>query len=136
MNQKVLAIGMSLFLTSATAFATPGDTACKGTQNGKAIELLLGYDVHGQSAPSFIEVSENGSVVFTSTSVEETMVNVGTQDEPFINNAWVASDEESTATVRIPEQDPENNGKFTVVLTVSTDSGLFKANDVELTCER
>ena len=76
MNQNVLAIGLGLFLTSTAAFATPGDTACKGTQNGKTIELLLGYDVTGQTVPSLLEVSENGSVVFTSTAVEETMINV------------------------------------------------------------
>lgn len=132
-NSVVMFLAVCLFGFGAAA--TPGDTGCTGTLEGKKIDLLLGYDVHGQYVPSLMQIQQYGAVVFESPDVQEEMINVGTEENPFYNQTWVANDEESTATVRIPEQNPTDE-KLSVFLTVETDSGLFKVNELAMTCER
>lgn len=134
MNLKAMLLSTSLILSSAASMATPGDIGCRASLQGKEIHLLLGYDHHGQTVPSLIEVSKDNEVIFSSTSVEEKMVNVGTKRSPFINTVWSASDEESTVTVRLPEQDPSE--ELSVVLSIDTDSGLVKISELPMTCER
>ena len=121
-------------LMSSVALATPGDVLCTGQlATGESIEVLLGYDAHGQDVPSLVEVSKDQQVVFTSDEVSGGMVNMGSDDMPFLNTVWVANDEESTATVRVPEQDPDADS-LSVILTVLTDSGLFSVEELELEC--
>lgn len=129
------AISVLVGLLSSAAMATPGDIGCIGIAQQGSVGLLLGYDQHGQTVPSLVQISLNNTVVFSSRTVEETMENVGTQDEPFINTVWTANDEESTATIRLPEQNEDGN-TFIAILNVITDSGLFAVEDLEVTCER
>lgn len=108
---------LALTLSSAFAFATPGDISCTGKLNGKNIELLLGYDTFEQTVPSLLSVSQDGVVVFESSAVS------GTSRK----SVYVASDEESSAKVTLKNQK--------AVLTVTSDSGPFKAKNLKLNCE-
>ena len=132
-NSVILALGI---LIGATASATPGDIGCTGTQGGHEVSLLLGIDNFGQRTPSLIEVTRNGTVVFSSSEVSETIVNVGTEEDPILNTLWSASDEESNAHVRVPEQGDLPTRLFHVFLTVETDSGLFRSSDLPMLCDR
>lgn len=134
---KIQSFGLLAFtvLFCSTAFATPGDIGCTTQYEDQTVDLLLGIDAHGQTTPSLIEISYGGELLFTSTEVEESLVNVGTKEEPFLNTLWTANDEESTATVRVPEQSGDN-GEFIVILNVVTDSGLFSVSELEMTCQR
>lgn len=126
-------LSVFVLLLSFSTYATPGDLLCTGTNNGEAVEMLIGYDAHQQTAPSLLQVTVKNTVVFESYNVNLSMLNVGTDEMPFINTVWTASDEESSLLVRLPEQDPDAD--FLVVyITVATDSGLFKATEVEMTC--
>lgn len=123
-------------LIGATASATPGDIGCRGFQGGHEITLLLGIDTFEQQTPSLIEVTQNGTVVFSSSEVSETIENVGTEEDPILNTVWSANDEESNARVRVPEHGSLPTRLFHAFLTVETDSGLFRASDLPILCER
>lgn len=135
MSKKALVLSILLSVFGGSlAMATPGDIGCTGNLNGKKIDLLLGYDVHGQDEPALIQVSEDGKVVFESHDVSLSLeVFAADPNNPVIEAVtWEASDEESTAIVRVPEQ---GKGELSVVLTVETDSGLFKVNELEMGCD-
>lgn len=121
---KLIFFALALVFSN-TASATPGDVSCEAERNGKKIKLLIGYDFHGQTVPSLLEISEAGSVVFVSADVEEDLVH---------SRTWTASDEESTATIQTSKQ---TGSDFTsAVLTVVTDSGLFKVENLEMSCNK
>ncbi len=111
---------LALALSSTFAFATPGDTICTGKLKGQTVELLLGYDHHGQKVPSLVEIKVEGKVVFE--SIEVSKVNSGTK------TVYVSNDEETTVKVALTKTE-------TVILSVITDSGLFKATNLKLKCE-
>ena len=126
-------VSVLFFIFSTSSYATPGDLLCTGTNNGETVEMLIGYDAHQQTAPSLLQITVKNTIVFESYNVNLSMINVGTDDMPFINTVWMASDEESNLLVRLPEQDPDADSLI-VYITVETDSGLFKATELEMIC--
>lgn len=131
------ALFFALFsLSISVAFATPGDQACKGTtEDGKSVELLLGYDNFQQYTPSLVQITVDGEVVYVAAEINDGMQNMNTEAEPFYNRVLTTNDEESTATIQYPEQDTTNEDTYSVYLTVITDSGIFSTEGLELTCE-
>lgn len=109
----------ALVLSSSFALATPGDIGCAGKLKGKPVDLLLGYDYHGQKVPSLITVSFDSQVVFESTEVTRASLSS--------KNVFIANDEESKVKVTLGKNE-------TAVLTVITDSGLFKAKNLKMNC--
>lgn len=123
---------MALFITTTTAMATPGDVGCYGIAGKKyAIDVLIGYDHFGQDA-ALLEVTVNGDKVFSSDKVTTGMVNMGTEDSPFINGLLYASDAQSYVEIRFPEDDGGNT--FEAFLNLNIENGLT-ATDVLITCE-
>lgn len=120
----------------ALASAAPHDIGCSGYQDGREVSLRLGFDSPGRRTPSLMEVTHNGIVVFSSTDVTESTVNVGTEDDPGQHTVWSASDEESNALVRVPDQSALPTRLFHAFLTVETDSGLFRSSELPMLCDR
>lgn len=132
MNVKSL-IGLLAFTAALSAHATPGDIGCTGTLGGRvALEVLIGYDNHGQINPSLLELTARGEKIFSSASPRWTMENVGTEDEPFMNSVLKAESGGSYVSIRFPEQDPEAD--TTEAIMEFAISGGLKANYVEITC--
>ena len=128
-----------IFVTifSSITFAASGDVDCVGRLNGEDVTLLMGFEHHGETSPSLISINHKNTVVFKSDEVKEVILNVGTDDQPFHNTAWVASAKQNTVVVRMPEQDPEANN-YAVYLSVSTDDKtVFTSQDeLEMVCDK
>lgn len=134
---KISATILLISFFSFFSYASPGDVECAGKLNGEDVALLMGFDHHGETSPSLIEVQYKRNVVFKSDEVKEIILNVGTDDQPFHNTAWVANHKSDTVVVRMPEQDPEGN-TYGVYLSVSTeDKTVFENQDeIEMTCDK
>lgn len=126
-------LGLVTLATALSAQATPGDIGCTGTLGGRvALEVLIGYDNHGQIDPSLLELTARGEKIFSSTSPKWSMVNVGTEDQPFMNSVLSAESGGSYVSIRYPEQDPD--AETTSAIMEFAISGGLKASYVEITC--
>lgn len=128
MKNILLLIG---FFAASIASATPGDLGCEATIGGKKVEVLIGYDNHGQPA-SLLEVTVAGKKELSTTNVESGMINVGTEDEPFMNNYISGKNEQGSVFIRIPEQNPEA-GQLEIFLSVDIPN-VISIDGVEAAC--
>jgi hypothetical protein len=132
----IAALALSLFV-SGMAHATPGDVLCIGeTADQKKVEVVLGYDNFEQPTASFINVSVEGSQVvsFPEAAIEGKMINVGTEESPFMNWQQSGKDGENMIALRYPEQDPEADS-VSIYLTLDVPSKKVSLSEVELSCE-
>lgn len=128
-----LLLGLMTLAAALSAQATPGDVGCTGTLGGRvALEVLIGYDNHGQINPSLLELTARGEKIFSSTSPQWTMENVGTEEEPFMNSVLKAESGGSYVSIRYPEQDPDAD-TISAIMEFAISGGL-KASYVEITC--
>lgn len=138
MKKQILAFAVSGFAVltlSFSAHATPGDVACTGmTAAGEKIEVLKLYDFFQQNGPSGAIVTLDGKKVAVFKSELETgYVNVGTEENPFMNYQETGKDGDDTLTLRYPEQSPDED-TITVYMTLDAPSSKTKLSEVELTC--
>ena len=108
MKKQILAFavsGFAVLMVSFSAHATPGDIACHGTTAaGEKIEVVKLYDFFQQNAPSGAVVTLNGKDVATFKSELKTgYVNVGTDENPFLNYQEIGRDGDDILTLRYPE---------------------------------
>lgn len=121
---------------SFSAQATPGDVGCTGSLGGRVpLEILIGYDNFGQVNPALLELSARGEKIFSSKTPRWGMVNVGTEDEPFMNTVLSAETEDgSYVKIRYPEQD--QTADTTMGIMEFTIKGGLRALYVEITCQK
>lgn len=131
-----LIILLSTLVFSLFALATPGDVGCTGSLGGRVpLEVLIGYDNHGEVNPSLLELTARGEKIFSSKSPRWSMVNVGTEEEPFMNSVLSAENEDgSYVSIRYPEQDATSD--TTEGIMEFTVKGGLRALYVEITCNR
>lgn len=130
---------ISALLTLAFSFsslATPGDVGCTGSLGGRVpLEVLIGYDNHGQVNPALLELTARGEKIFSSKNPRWSMVNVGTEEEPFMNTVLSAENEDgSYVSIRYPEQDSTSD--TTLGIMEFTIKGGLRALYVEITCQK
>ena len=134
MKKHIVALlGLTVF--SISAHATPGDVQCTGTTaDGKKVEVLKLYDNHQQNGPSGATVALDGKEVAKFSGEFETgYVNVGTENDPFMNYQETGKNGDDVLTLRYPEQLPDED-TITVYLTLDAPSSKTKLSEVELTC--
>lgn len=131
-----LIILLSTLVFSLSALATPGDVGCTGSLGGRVpLEVLIGYDNHGEVNPALLELTARGEKIFSSKSPRWSMVNVGTEEEPFMNSVLSAENEDgSYVSIRYPEQDATSD--TTEAIMEFTIKGGLRALYVEITCNR
>ncbi len=125
-------ISFLVLIFSSLAFAKPADIICSGSNSGQAVELKIGIDSYDQIVPSIIEITLANQIVFESSVILESMVNVGTNADPSMNLIWTANDEESNLIVKFPEQDFGDDLKINI--TLETDVVVNKISELELLC--
>lgn len=132
-KQIVALLGLAVF--SISAQATPGDVQCTGTTtDGKKVEVLKLYDNFQQNGPSGAIVTLEGKEVAKFSSELETgYVNVGTENDPFMNYQETGKDGDDVLTLRYPEQSPDED-TISVYLTLDAPSSKTKLSEVELQC--
>lgn len=121
---------------SFSALATPGDVGCTGSLGGRVpLEVLIGYDNFGQTNPALLELTARGEKIFSSKNPRWSMVNVGTEEEPFMNMVLSAENEDgSYVSIRYPEQDATSD--TTLGIMEFTIKGGLRALYVEITCQK
>lgn len=110
----------ALVLFTSMSYATPGDVGCTGLSNGKKVDVLLGFDHHGQTTPSVVWISINGERLFDAQQIERR----GSSRKMIV----VASDETSAARIVIKKDSQ-------ALLTVKSDSEELRFNKLKLSCE-
>lgn len=134
---KLVSTLLVILMLTTAAHATPGDTGCEGeTADGKAIDVLIGYDNFGEG-PSLLEVTVDDKKVFSSTDVKDGLINMGSETSPFILNGITATDvaTQSFALITFPEQEPSEDGSYDGVLSLTVGSKQVLAN-AEIKCQR
>lgn len=132
MYLKVALVSL-IFGTFHMAGATKIVPDCSAYHEGEFVQLVIGPDYQDIATPSELTVYKSGVEVINVKNVKQTYLNVGTDDEPFMNQAWLGSKKGASLTVRIPEQ--AGPALEYVALSLETSPGVFRYKDLEMTCE-